>query len=211
MQKITVLNIKGREHEFNELCKHAGNQENLKILPCAFYREFDKDIVRLFMHVNALYTLPTTELIEFLFHQISGKEAIEIGCGSGHIANSLKIPATDLKVQEAQEIRFMYTLNGQPLIVYPDHVEKLEAMEAINKYRPEIVIGSYITKQFDGTDGNMYAPDETAIIRKTGTYIHIGDLNTHSDKPLMKHKHEIVQPDWLIVRGKRGFIGIWND
>jgi hypothetical protein len=210
MSDLSVISIVGREAEYKSLCEVAGSQRGLMILPAELYREFDWDIVRLFMHTNALYCLPTIELLEFLTEKIAMRQAIEIGCGSGYIATNLGIPATDMRVQERPEARLLYRMSGQPLIEYPDHVETLEAMDAVEKYKPQVVIGSYITKPYDGKDGNMYAPDERDILKAVDTYIHIGDLDTHADKPLMKKKFECIEPDWLIVRGKRGFIGIWE-
>ena len=97
------MNIEGREEEYADLCAVAGDQENLKILPAAIYHEYAWEVKRLFMHNNALYTLPTTELIEFLENQIDGRKAIEIGCGSGHIAKALELAAG-----ESAEKKFQY-------------------------------------------------------------------------------------------------------
>ncbi len=207
---VGIIDIRGREEEYKELCDVVGSQRGLMILPSDLYKEFAWDIVRVFMHYNALYCLPTIELFEYLEKEIDGRSAIEIGCGSGHIAKGLGIPATDRRVQEMPEARLLYRMAGQPLIEYPDYVETLEAIDAVRKYKPEVVVASYVTKKYDGTDGNMYAPDETAILKEVGTYIHIGDLDTHHDKPLMRKKFECIEPDWLIVRGKRGFIGRWT-
>lgn len=203
--------------DIKKLYDNVGTQKDLKILPYSFYKDIPHEAIRLYMHYEALYTLPTTELISFLKEEIGALKAIEICCGSGNIAKALNIPGTDIKLQQRPEIKLYYQATGQPLIWYPPSVEKLEAMQAIDKYKPDVVIGSYVTKKYDGYDGSMYSPHEPDILKKVKKYIHIGSIETHKDKPLMKKESinryldKMIMPEWLIVRGKQGFIGVWTN
>lgn len=211
MNNITQLDLVNMKPELEDLYQKIGYQTNFQIKPYSFYKNYSKKVIRTYMHFEAFYTLPTEELIDYLKSQIKGYSAIEISCGNGNIAKSLKIPATDSKLQEREDIKLNYMLMAQPLIKYPDFVEKYEAIDAVRHYNPEIVIGSFVTKRWDGDSGNywgVHEPDFLPLIKK---YIHIGSLEIHSNKPLMKVKHKTIQPDWLIVRGKQGFIGIWDN
>ena len=133
--------------EVAEMLNHTYNPKigKFRLRSSSFYRQYSKDSIRLYLHQAALYVLPTTELISFLRKEIGDMSAIEIGCGTGFIAKELGVPATDIRMQEVPEVAFWYKMNGQPVIKYPDYVEKLEGMEAIQKYKPDVAFGCYIT------------------------------------------------------------------
>lgn len=139
---------------------------------------------------------------------------IEIGSGVGLLGESLGIRKTDNFMQEWPEIKLMYTLTGQPTIKYGKDVEKLDAIEAIKKYKPHTVIGSYITHKYDPKigSGNQYGPDPIRIVKNCERYIMIGTKITHKDNPLMKLPHEELESDTLITRGSSLFnrIFIWE-
>lgn len=172
-------------------------------MPSSFYKALDPNIWRNFMLTYGLYTLPTTELIQWLQDNIEGT-AIEIGCGHGSIGRALSITITDSKLQESSnpEIVAYYKLMGQPRINYPKDVLKYEAIEAIKTFKPDTVIGSYITHKYSPQigSGNMYGVLEGKILQLCKKYIHIGNTETHKDKPILKHPHEKHYFDWLITR-----------
>ena len=166
----------------------------------------------------ALYTAPTTELIQWLDKQITDNpelvpDAIEICCGHGVIGRELDIPITDSKNQLRPEIRSLYNEAQQPVIQYPDDVEQLTAVEAIRKYRPEFVIASYATHKWKHGDktGNMWGVDTTWVIRNCHKYFLIGNENIHDngDDPAFKMKHETYSFPWLITRGDISKARIW--
>src|SRR6185295_2017181 len=76
----------------------------LRIKPYAFYQGIDENELKYFMHQNAIYVLPTTELIDWLRTEIVGT-AIEIGAGHGAISRALGIPITDSRMQERPDIK----------------------------------------------------------------------------------------------------------
>ncbi len=182
----------------------------LQIKPYELFDSVSSDSIRYFMHLHGIYCLPTLELLHFLQKEIGSSTAIEIGCGIGAIAKALNIPPTDSRLQERPEIKAHYASIGQPTVQYPKWVEKYDAIDAVKEYKPDVVIGSYIIKKYDGESGNMWGVDELEILALVKKYIHIGDEETHSKKPLMKKPFTKHNPEWLITRGKKGFIGIWS-
>ena len=88
-------------------------------------------------------------------------------------------------------------------------------MEAIKKYQPKVVIGSWITAPYDldGKELNMYGPDEEAIINAVDTYILIGNENVHSRKIIRKYPHRVYKADWLVSKANApedNMIYIWS-
>lgn len=134
---------------------------------------------------NAVYQICTVELIEWLKAQIDGRTAIEIGSGRGGIGRALGIKCTDSYMQTIPAITEYYRALGQAPIFPPGFVEKIDANEAVNKYKPEVVIGCYITHRYvGGDDGNEFGPVEENIIDRA-TYIHVGNLNVHKAKTIL--------------------------
>jgi hypothetical protein len=193
---INRTNISDIENE-------AFKNEFLIPLPFSYYNNLSKDSLRYFMYIHGIYVLPTIELINFLKENIVEK-TIEIGSGLGCIGRSLNIPKTDSKLQDEPEIKAYYKLVNQPTINYPNDIEKLDAISAIDKYSPDTVIGAFITHKYreDLKSGNMYGVEEEKILEKTKLYINIGNLDTHKDKPILKLKHESLYFDWLITRSE---------
>jgi hypothetical protein len=98
---------------------------------------------------HGLYSFPTEELCDFIRARIQGKSAIEIGAGHGALAAALALPATDNRRQEEPELKAHYRQIGQPTVPYGDHVEKLDAVLALRKYRPNVVVACWVTHLFD--------------------------------------------------------------
>jgi hypothetical protein len=172
----------------------------LKILPSVFFQQFEKNTMQYFMLQMGIYVLPTTELISFLQDNIEGK-AIEIGCGNGAIGRALGIPITDSKIQEDDRIKILYASIKQPVIQYPRDVEKLEAIEAVEKHKPNTVIGAFVTHKFNGISGYQFGVVEGKILKLADKYINISNIDVHKDKPILKYPHQKYYFDWLITRG----------
>lgn len=172
-------------------------------LPSAEVREFSFNALRLFLHKYGLYTMPTTELVDYLADKIAGKKAIEIGAGLGVIGRSLGIPMTDNKQQSWPSVKAFYEAMRQPAIQYPADIIEMDAHEAVSHYRPDIVIGSYIThKMLPGmTSGNYYGVDNLAIAKQVETYYMIGNMRTHMQDPAMRYLDGIEHHDFLFTRG----------
>lgn len=158
----------------------------------------------MFMHKYGLYSFPTTELIEYFARIIEGKKAIEIGCGLSIIGRALGIPITDSKMQEWPTVKREYDRCQQPTIKYPVDVEELDALAAVRKYKPDIVIGSYITHLWKPgmQKGNMYGVDTIKLINSVNEYFMIGNQDVHTEEdPAMKYLDKIERHDFIVTRG----------
>ncbi|HJY22927.1 MAG TPA: hypothetical protein VJ279_08590 [Hanamia sp.] len=190
----------------------------LKLLPSSYYRNLKWEDFRVFCHCKARYGIPTTEMIEFLKSIIAGRKTIEIGAGNGDLGHHLGIHMTDSKLQNRPEIQLEYMLMGQPTIDYPEEVEELEAILAVATHKPQVVIGSWVT-----TFGNpekvkhgcsLYGINENRLLDLgIETYILIGNIDLHGDKPIMQKGHDEYYHDWHVSRAKvqeNNRIWIWN-
>src|ERR1035437_1149875 len=166
-----------------------------------FYREVDKNELKYFMLKNGIYVLPTSELIDWLKQNIL-PNAIEIGAGNGAIGRALGIPTTDSLLQTDPIIRLYYESMGQPVMDYPSDIEKLDAEQAISKYKPDCVVGAFITHKYKESigSGNAFGVEEENILSKVQKYINIGNLITHREKPILKLPHVREHFYWLITR-----------
>ena len=157
---------------------------------------------------HGIYGFPTTELVEFLRERIEGRSAIEIGSGNGVLAEALGIPATDNRQQEDPAIRAHYDLIQQPVVQYGEHIEKLDAAQAIAKYKPEVVVASWVTHRFDPTrldaGGSETGVDETALLRSCDTYLFVGNEQVHARKAIWALPHTKLTPPWLFSRAMNG-------
>jgi hypothetical protein len=104
------------------------------------------------------------------------------------LAQALDIPATDNRQQEDEDIRAYYRALGQPMVPYGDHVEKLDAIAAIAKYRPQVVIACWVTHRFEAdcleAGGSATGVDEAAVVAACEEYIVIGNERVHAGKPI---------------------------
>lgn len=185
----------------------------LQIYPAEFYERFTFNELKVFCFIYGIYQIPTLELIEFLKKEIVGT-AIEIGSGNGVLGRWLGIPATDSRMQEFPDVKPVYDLMKQPTVQYGDNIIKLEALEAVNQFNPDTVIGSWIT-QYDPTSkiGNPYGVRENEILKKVDKYIMIGNVNTHYNKDIMFKPHRKLFFPWLISRAanqRLNVIYIWE-
>ncbi len=158
----------------------------------------------LFCHKHAIYGIPSTELIELLGNEIGDKsQALEIGAGCG-IFDCLGIRQTDSYMQELPEIKLHYGMMGQPTIKYGADIEKIGANEAIIKYSPTVVFGSWITHKYDEKrheiGGNAYGVVEEDILSNVSTYMVYGNHKTHGVKPILKEPHRIIKEDFMYSR-----------
>lgn len=178
--------------------------DQLQVMPYEFYSQYSREQVMTLMFNHGIYVLPTSELIEYLKTRIEGV-AIEIGAGHGAIAMALGIPATDSYMQDDPKIQKIYQTMGQPTVKYGPMVERLDFMQAITRYRPQTVIGAFITHKWKPgmQSGNMLGVDENYILKKVKRYIMVGNLQTHGQKPLLRIKHEQLYYPWIITRSER--------
>ena len=197
-----------------------GENGIVKLLPNAAYEQFHPDGLRLWCHNHARYGLPTVELIGWLKEYIGRRHAIEIGSGTGDLAHHLGIKATDSKIQDDPAAAMYYRAMGQPTIRYPAWVEKLDALAAISKYRPKVVIASWVTHWIDPTKppppggGSMFGVPENRLLKTGVVYVLIGNLVVHQHKPILQKKHREVALPFLRSRAHQpemDRVFIWNE
>ena len=165
-----------------------GDNGRLKLLHYIEYEKFNWDDLRLFCHEHARYGLPTVELIDFIKSIINGRSAIEIGAGHGDLGHHLGIHMTDSKQQFEPKVRKHYEAMGQPIIQYPDDVEKIDALDAVKKYKPQVVVASWVTPYSPCEvkyNSNPWGVKEDEILPLIETYILIGNLDIHSGRPIL--------------------------
>lgn len=189
----------------------------LRVVPASVLHLTTEAERMLFGVRHGVYGLPTLELCDYLRHRIAGRRAIEIGAGTGVLAQALGIPATDNRQQEEPAIAAHYERLGQPTVPYGDQVEKLDAASAIEKYRPEVVVACWVTHRFDASQpdrgGSTSGVDEAAVIGSCQEYIFVGNEHVHRHKPIWALRHEKLTPPWLYSRAANGspdFIAIWK-
>jgi hypothetical protein len=187
----------------------------LKFLPAEYYHNLDQNKLRLFCHLKARYGIPTIELIDFLKDQIKDRKAIEIGAGNGDFAYHLNIPATDAKYQADEKFKNFYKMVQQPVIQYPQDVIPLTAQEAVYKYKPKVVIASWVTEKYikGKSTGFIKGVNEIKLLKSIETYILIGNIAVHGNKEIMKIPHKEYCFPWIISRSNNpelNRIWIWN-
>jgi hypothetical protein len=192
-----------KECDISQMESHLLHDGLLQIWTRTHLTLFTRQEIDYFLFKHGIYVLPTRELIQWLRENIKGS-AIEIGAGNGAIGRALGIPITDLKQQEDKEMQLYYLSAGQIPITYPPDVETLEALDAVRKYKPNTVIGAYITAKWKpGMDkGNIYGPDVELMMPMIDKYIMIGNIDTHRDNPLFKKKYKSYPFPWLITRAE---------
>jgi len=187
-----------------------------KIMPASYYAGTALNDRLMLCVKHALYGLPTQELVDWLRRYIDGRPAIEIGAGTGALADAVGIPATDNFLQARPEIQAHYAALRQPTVAYGKNVKKLDALAATKEFRPQVVVASWFTHKFDprnpAAQGNEFGVDEAQIIARCDAYVFIGNDAVHAGKPIWKLPHVKITPDWLYSRGRAGrnFIAVWR-
>jgi len=189
-------------------------------VPADELKNIPDDHLRQWCGQNAIYQIPTEELIEWLRERINGRKTIEIGSGHVMLGRWLDIPCTDSYVQTTPEMLLYYSLIQQRPISPPEKfVEKLEALEAVAAHKPDVVIGSFITQKFQEGDkekkigSSVYGINEEEMLKHVNTYIHIGNQEIHGDKRIASLPHEEFMYDWLYSRAFNpavNVIGVWS-
>jgi hypothetical protein len=191
----------------------------LKIVSYEELKNVPQSDISQFCVKYGVYNIPTLEMIDFLKEQIGDKEktTIEIGAGNGVLAKTLGITATDSRQQDLPEVRTVYILSGQTPVKYGDNIHKCSAIESIKLYKPNIVLGAWVTHKYNAREhwrgGNRDGIDESIVIKKVKKYIFIGNENTHKNKPILNIPHQTIHADWLVsssMNKDKNVIWIWE-
>lgn len=192
-----------------------GPDGRLQILPAAYWASTSREERALFGRLHGIYTFPTDELVDRLVELIAGRTAIEIGAGHGVLAQALDIPATDSMQQVKGPAADLYVPGklGPPAPYGPNLID-MHASRAVRQYRPQVVIGSWITgKSRPDMPGNDDGVDELDILAHCETNILIGHTAIHHGSALWTKPHTIEHPDYLFSRAMaegRDFLGVWR-
>ncbi len=192
-----------RQVDIVELEKLMFKDGLMQVVDYAVISKFSQEQISLMCHKHAIYQIITTELLDFVKNEIGEASAIEIGAGNGCLGRALGIPLTDSHMQTRPDIALTYKLMGQPPIVYPADILKYDALEAIEKFKPDVVVAAWVTELWDNKkmSGNYWGVDEIKFKGKVKKYILVGSEKVHGDKnilqafPVKKYKF-----DWLVTR-----------
>lgn len=201
---------------YSDLDKNAMKDGKLQVLPAAFWRQYQQPQITAFCVMHGFYSIPTVELVEWLRERIAGLTALEVGSGNGVLAEALGIRATDSRQQSRAEIKAYYTALRQAPVSYGTNVECFTAKEAVGKYKPDVVLGAWVTHKYNPSEhwreGNRDGLDEVAIVCRAD-YINIGHTYVHRNKPVLQIPHEVFYPDWLVSRALspgKNYIAVWG-
>jgi hypothetical protein len=184
------------------------------------FAHISPDRLKVWCHKTARYVVPTFELVSCLRHHIGGRSAIEIGSGNSDLGWLMGIPETDSYVQQSPELLAWYRARGQVPTNPRPEVDRLDAMSAIAKYRPQVVVAAWFTRKFEvGKDvegkaeASIFGEREEKILEQVETYIHVGNRRVHSQKTLLKKRHEEIELPGHFSRTddqRTNVIWIWN-
>lgn len=215
--KISDINILNNQ-DISELNQKFLIDGQLQVPAASEYMLFSQEQLSIFCVNNAIYGLPTLELVQWLRQMIGERKTIEIGAGNGALGRALGIPMSDSFLQDQPSVKSYYESLRQPTISYGKDVERLDYKAAIQKYKPEVVIGSWVTQLWrnHSDDGNasMHGLDEDWILEKVPCYVHIGNSKTHGRKRILKAPHSQYKFNWLFSRSlsqKECVIYVWGN
>lgn len=209
---VSLLPSQDTEHLDSILLDESGF---CRPLPAAELRRIGRDQFRIWCARNAVYAYPSLELVEWLRELIAGRPAIEVGAGNGHLGRSLGIPMTDSGMQLMPAVADHYRALGQAPTNPPDCVELLGAEEAVAKYRPQVVVASWLTHRWRPgmSEGNEMGPEEENIVQACEAYVHVGNDGVHRQKPIWALEHRKEYHDWLVSRASNedlSHVAVWG-
>lgn len=192
--------------------------KRIRLLPASFYNQFDQIVLQIVGNRSARYVFPTIELVDFLKQHIGSRTAIEIGSGNADLYYHLGIRGTDSCIQKSDAmVSAYYAMTGQPITNPPDDVLALEANQAVEQLKPQVVIGSWVTQKIDQDDpcgsGSMFGVDHELLVSKTEQFIMIGNDAVHGHSRIMSRPHQTISVPWLKSRASQpqlDRIYIWN-
>lgn len=188
----------------------------LRVLPAAFWAGTTAQERALFGHRHGLYSFPTVELVAWLRELIGERSAIEIGAGHGVLARELGIPATDNRMQEREPYRSVYAAGGWAAAPYGPNVVDCHASRAVRLYRPQVVVGCWVTWKYDparhAAGGNEIGVDEADVLAHCESYVLVGNEQVHAGSAILGRAHRSEYPPFVYSRalnGSRDFVKVW--
>lgn len=214
--------VKINEEKVREIESQVMENGILKVMPSEFYRQFDQMDLFCFCAKNGIYGLPTFELLnklnELILEASPTRNAIEIGSGCGVLGRGLGIQCTDNHMQSDPMMQMYYAMGGQEVVQYGEHVAKISGNDAVDHYRPEVVVACWVTHLYredrHELGGNMFGVDEELLVQKIKRYVFVGNLKTHAQKPLLNRPHKIIRGDFIFsksVHADQNVILVWDN
>ena len=196
-QTITSQNIMAIE----DLMLNSSGQ--LNVVPSKELEKFTQKQLQYFCMKYGFYSLPTTEVIDFIKSEIGDYEkVIEIGSGNGVYARELDIIATDNFMQDPRKaakfsgVANEYAKSGQEVVPYGDNVQEYDGKDAVRIFKAEVVVCSWVTHRYNRIKhhlgGNMYGVDFKWILDRNHVkkIIMVGNKTVHKNNPIMDIEHE---------------------
>jgi len=181
----------------------------MRLLPASTLQAFGPDEVASWTGQRSRYGLVTEELVSEVLGGAATSppaDAIEIGAGMGDLGHHLGIHMTDSAVQTRPESRLFYGVVGQPIVDPPPNVERLDAVTAVKRYKPRVVIGSWCTQLYEAGDtpnrvgSSVYGVDEQWLLGQAEVYVHIGNDGPHAKKRIAAVPHSVTYAKWIVSR-----------
>jgi hypothetical protein len=173
----------------DDILLHEGR---IQALPSEELRKINNTDLRLWCHKNAIYGLPSVELIELIKGEVPEDTSIEVGGGCGVFGRLLNITSTDSCIQAEPAMIAYYELLNQPPVKYGANVLEYEASKAIDVFKPDVVFGSWVTQYVSPLEdvppggGSVYGLRENEFFSKIKRYVIYGNTYIHGQKELFK-------------------------
>lgn len=181
--------------------------------PASVFTALPPSHLKLWCHLRARYVLPTLELVTWLRARIAGRSALEIAAGNADLGYLAGIRETDSGVQQTLECRAYFRITGQPPTNPPPSVRRMDALAAIDKFKPKVVVAGWFTRKFEvGKDvkgqaqASVYGVREEEILERVETYI-------HAQKTILKIPHETIKFPGLLSRSDdagTNIVQVWD-
>jgi hypothetical protein len=190
----------------------------IKTAPAAKFIEFGQDTLSAWCAKHGYYVIPSKELVAYLAEIVEAhgrKNCLEIGAGTSGLGQHLGIHQTDSFMQHNLVIASYYKVLGQNITQPQPTVERIDGNSAVVKYKPRVVVASWVTQLGDGetSPSNPWGVDEHLIISQGVKYVLVGNMGAHGGKTIMAIPHKKIMEPWIVsrsVRPKENFIAIWN-
>ena len=217
---LPVTNVNGKNIQLNtgailDMYHELVKNEEIQILPAATWLKYGKNNLAMFMNMFNIWVAPTLELIDILDDEIGDMSCIEICAGLGAIGRELGITTTDSHLHSTEEFKNTFgKMRGIAIdMKYPSDVEKLEASEAVDKYKPECVLGcyavpkwtekkatEYFLKYRKELKGSVVGVDYDYILPKVKKLILVGHDGLYSQHTFFNRKHRAVISKNIVTR-----------
>ena len=168
---------------------------------------FNPLTVKLWCHKRAVYQIVNPELVETIRDIIGERSAIEVGAGNATLGTALDIPVTDSFVQH-KETKKLYELLNQPITAPPLHVQEFGAVPAAKHFKPQVIIGCFLTQKYKQGDekhtppigSSIYGADHFKLLENCQTLILTGHHMVHKDNRIFTLPHKTYSAPWLLSR-----------